>query len=747
MNRNPAAMPQQEDYFLEEETIDLRHYWRVLMRFKWGILGLGFLTALVTALVLITKDDIYEATATLLIESNQPNITTIEQLYGIEAQSREYYNTQFELLRNRLLAERVIREMNLLSHPEFVPPVEEAGFSLTGFLRGLLPVGDEGEALPVSAEVARQQLLSRVVSRFDSRLTVTPVRNTDLVNIVFESTDPRLAADLANTLANAYIENNLEQRLAATQQASAWMSERLSDLKDSLDAAEKRLQDFREAENLVDIEGSAALNIQELDELTTQNNDARRRLSEAETFYRQVQSLEGASTEELLSIPAVLNHPLLARVVSSLNDVDQQLADLSRRYGRNHPRMIALNAQKEEITRNLASQVQQVVRTIETDYRTAVDNERLTGRRLEAAKLAYQDVNRKGFELRELQREVDTNRQLYDMFFTRLRETDQADGFQAVNALIVDPAVPALSPSKPRRSLITAIALMAGLMAGVMLAFLRDMLDNTVHSPAEIEERLEATTLGIIPFAKDNLAHARNKHDKTAYLGFQIDSRSNFSEAFRTIRTGLMLSALDQPYKLIGVTSSVPNEGKTTVSVNLASVLGQMKKTLLIDADMRRPLLARSLGLDAHAPGLSNIIAGTAEVKDCIIQHKEGNFYLLPCGQMVANPLELISSNRFRNFLEKLKENFEYIVIDTPPTQAVSDALMIGSITDATVYVVKADSTPINVIKTGLNRLRYANANIIGIALNQVDTEKQSYYPYYGGYYDDYGYSGKRQEA
>lgn len=744
MKQIPMTSSQQEDFF-DEETIDLRHYWRVLMRFKWGIAGLGLLSAVTTALVMINADNIYQSSATLLIESNKPNITSIEDIYGIDTQSREYFGTQFELLKNRSLAERVIQELNLTTHPDFVSQ-EEGGFNLRAFLSAqlsslfpsLFPSDRSEAAVQANAE---QVLLSGVLNQFNGRLTISPIRGTDLVNIVFESTDPQLAADMANSLANAYIENNLEQRLASTQLASNWMSERLTGLKDALDTSEQRLQGFLETEQLVNIEGVAALNIQELDELTTQNSEARRGRSEAETVYLQIQQMQGStSTSELLSIPAVLNHPAMARVRDNMDELEQEIADLSQRYGRRHPRMIALNSQLVEVQRTLERQVQQVLGSIENDYRTAVDNERVTEQRLDQAKLEFQDVNRKGFELRELEREVDTNRQLYDMFFTRQRETDQTDDFQATNALVVDPAVPAIQPSKPNRSLMTLIALAAGLMFGVMLAFLRDMLDNTVHSPAEIEERLETTTLGVIPLAE----HAKRgaKKDHLAYLGIAEDSHSNFSESLRTIRTGIMLSSLDEPYKLIEVTSSVPNEGKTTVAINLATVLGQMKRTLLIDTDLRRPSLAKSLGVDPHAPGLTNLIAGAAELKDCIFTNKVGGFAYLAGGQVVANPLELLASKRFASLIEKLKETFDYIILDTPPTQAVSDALVLGSMADATVYVVKADSTPINVIKTGLARLRYANANIVGITLNQVDTKKQADY-YHGGYYDSYGYSGK----
>lgn len=734
MNQQFQNTHSQND-FIDEDSIDLRHYWRVLMRFKWGIAGLGLLSAIVTALIVINADNIYESSATLLIESNQPSITSIEDIYGIDAQSREYFSTQFELLKNRNLAERVIRDLDLLTNPEFIPE-EEGGFSPREFLSALLS-SQESATVTVDPE---QVLLANVLEKFNGQLTISPIRNTDLVTITFESQDPRLAADVANRLANAYIESNLEQRLESTQLASNWMSERLSGLRSTLDESEQRLQEFLETEQLVDIEGVAALNIQELDELTTQNNEARRVRAESETVYRQIQETGESSIAELLSIPAVLNHPAMERVRDNLDDVEQEIADLSQRYGRRHPRMIALNSQLVEVQRTLERQAQQVLGSIKNDYQTAVDNERLTQQRLDRAKTEFQDVNRKSFELRELTREVETDRELYDIFFTRQRETDQTDDFQATSAIVVDPAVAAIEPSKPRRSLIIAIALAAGLMLGVMLAFLRDMLDNTVHSPAEVEDRLESTTLGVIPFVKQDKKTSKNT--ELAYMGFADDSHSSFSEALRTIRTGIMLSALDKPYKLIEVTSSVPNEGKTTVSINLASVLGQMKKTLLIDADLRRPSLAKSLGMDSHTPGLTNVIAGTAELRDCIFKNEVGGFSCLVGGQIVGNPLELLSSRKFNALIEKLKESFDYIVMDTPPTQAVSDALVLGSMADATVYVVKADATPINVVKTGLSRLRYANANIVGITLNQVDTQKQASYYYHGGYYDAYGYTG-----
>lgn len=733
------------------DVIDLRHHGRALLRFRYGILGIGLLFGIVAALLMFRADDVYRSSATLMIESRQPTLPTIEDVYGLETQTREYYSTQFELLKGRNLAERVIRELGLMGKPEFALPADERsdlGEKLPAFLAegsaetAAADAPPEGEA--IDAELDEQIRMGWALDEFGRRLTIAPVRNTDLVTIHFESVNPQLAASVANTLADEFIESYLEQRLDSTRRASNWMSQRLAGLKATLDESEAKLQNFLEKEGLVNIEGVAALNIQELDELTTQHNEARRTRAEAETIWNRTQQLQSRDPIALLRMPAILNHPAIDRITNTIDTLEQQSAELSQRYGRKHPRMLALASQRTEADRALDSQLKQVLATIETDYRTAVENERVTRERLEAAKSDFQDVNGKGYALQELQREVDTNRQLYDMFFTRMREMNETDSFQAANAIVVDPAVPALEPSKPRRSLVVFLATLGGLVLGAALALARDMLDNTVHTPADIESKLDSTTLGIVPFAAAN--RSQQKQGKLAYLGYLDDMHSSFSESFRTLRTGLMLSSISRPYKLIGVTSSVPNEGKTTVSVNLASVMGQMKRTLLIDADMRRPALARSLGLRPGAPGLSDYLAGDAELQQCIYPFQQGGMDVMPAGHVSPNPLEYIGSSRFRELLGLLSERYDQVIIDTPPTQAVSDALMIGTLVDAMVYVVKADSTPVNVVRSGLARLRHANCNVIGIALNQVHPERETGY-YYGGYYDTYGYTGKPDDS
>jgi len=730
---------------VEEEVIDLRHYWRVLMRFRISIIAWTLSAAFVTAIIVSLQNDIYSAEAVLLIEGNQTQITSIQQIYGVDSQEQEYYATQHELLKNRTLAEKVIQDLNLVENREFTPEgrpifrqfLSHAAEETGRLLSFLTPWSDSSSGdQEMSAAFRDQVLLANVLSGFNRRLAIEPVRNTQLVKIRFEANDPQLAADVANQLAFVYIEDNLNQRLAATQTANNWLSERLDGLRSTLEDSELRLQEYLEQEQLlVNIGTVTSLNEQELDELTTQSIEARRRSADAEAVYRQVQQLRDRSTDELMSIPAILNHPSVQEVRENLDQINREISELSKRYGRNHPRMIALVSQQVTTDSDLSRQVRQVHASIENEYLSAQESERSSLARLDESKNQLQGINRNNFTLHELQREVETNKQLYDMFFTRIRETDETDSFQDTNAVVVDPAIAAIYPSKPRRPLIVMVATVIGLLFGLALALFKDMLDNTVKTPADVEERLHAELLGVVPLEKET----RPRQDrKLAFLGFNKTNNTGFTESLRTIRTGIALSSIENPHKVIAVTSSVMNEGKTTVAANLAAAMGQVGKTLLIDADIRKPSVANSIWLNPNPPGLSNLVADGIGVKDnCIHPWHKGGVDVLPAGQHVSNPLELLASKKFSEILDHLQGQYETIIIDTPPVNFVSDALVIGT-GKAVVYVVKSRSTSINSIQSGLSRLRNAQANIVGVVLNQVDTSKLSYYgedEYYGGYY------------
>ncbi|WP_439134701.1 GumC family protein [Pseudomaricurvus sp.] len=714
---------------VQEEMIDLRYYWRVVMQQKWNIIALAVVAVILTILMTMSMTPQYRATTTVMIESESAKVLSINDAYGLNTGNKEYFLTQFEILKSRELADRVIKRLNLDTHPLFDPRQAEKSFSLRGLVGELL-AGDEQVEAP-----GKERVLNQVRSSFMKGLSVSPIPNTQLVKIHYELSDPELAAKIANTMADVYIESYLESRLDVTRKAADWLSARLGDLKATLEQSEERLQDYRDQAELVDVQGVQTMGAEEIGQLTQRYVEAQRTRSETENIYAQVKALGAdASTSELMAVPTILRHPLVQKFREAQANADRRVAELSKRYGPKHPKMISAMSESQQANRDLYMQVSKVARGIRADYQAALQTENAFAGQLAETKKRLQNVNRKEFKLHELEREVETNRQLYDMFFTRAKETDKAGGLQTPHARIVDPALVPLNPVKPQKTLLVALAMLLSVGVGVVTALLMDALNNTIRTPDEVEDKLRAPMLGFVPATK------RNKKQKSeqAYEGFLANSRSSFAESIRTIRTGLMLSNLDVPHKVTVVTSSVSNEGKSTVALNLAEAIGQMERVLLIDADMRRPTMAVTLGLPRSAPGLSNLVAGTAELQECIHRLGESSVDVIASGMVPGNPLELLSSTRFARVLETLSEKYDRIIIDSTPTQAVSDAMVLSTMADALIYVVRADFTPVPVALKGLKRLRDLGAPLTGVVLNMVDVNKRGLYDYYGDYYNEF---------
>ena len=714
------------------DMVDLRHYWRVLMQRKWSIASLCLVFALLTALVLFSMQSVYRATNTLLIESQQANVLSIEDVYGIDSGNKEYYLTQFEILKSRELAVKVIQRLDLAAHPLFDPFQQEPLFNW----RKYIPVDVlEGQ------DLSPDELFDQVVDSFVAGLSIEPVRKTQLVKINYESTNSQLAADIANTLADVYIESHLEAKLSVTRKAADWLGDRIGDLRSNLQASERKLQEYREREQLVDVGGVRTLDANELRELTQSLVESRNLRAKLETIASQAKSVKNAKNlDQLLTMSSVLEHPLVQALKEEQARADLKVAELSKRYGPAHPTMKAAKSEASTAKKELYRQVSSVVSSIKSDYKNAVSTERSLEKQVAALKSRLQNVNRKEFKLRELEREVETNRHLYDLFLARSKETDEAGGLESVHARVVDRAVLTRTPVKPRKKLILFLTVLMSAVFGVALVFLQDSLNNTVRNLEDIEEKLKSSILGFLPLDKGN-----NSDD--VFEGFLSDPKGHFAESIRTIRTSLMLSSLDKQSKITLVTSSVPNEGKSTVSLNLAEAIAQMEKVLLIDADMRRPSLARTINLPRSTVGLSNLVEGTASLKECVHSAESSSVDIITAGVIPANPLELLSSKRFGSVLQKLAEHYDRIVIDSAPTHAVSDALVLSTFADAVVYVVKADTTPAPLAAKGLSRLAGVGAPILGVVLNQVDVKKSARYDsYYAGYYQGYGYSLDEEE-
>lgn len=735
--RNLIAQRQDAD----DDEIDLLKLWQTVWYRKWGIISLVLVITMVAILAVLAVTPIYRAAATLLIEQKGAKVVSIEQVYGLEGAGSEYLQTQFELLKSRALAERVVRQLNLTTHPEFDPRQQpEPLIDISGLLANfefnkVVPATMPGD-LEEAEALTEAEIFDQVTRDFMERITVAPQGKSQLVQVQVEMADAQTAAIAANALANGFIESQLEATMDMSMTATNWMNSRLGELRTKLKDSEDRLQAFREAENLVDVDGVATISAAELSLTGDRMIDARRQRAEAESQYRQVQAMRGGGWERLATIPAVLGHPLIQQFKAEQAKAQAKVEELSKRYGPRHPAMTAARSELSAAEGSLKGQVEQIVAGIERNYQLAMANENSLQASFNANKSQIQEISRKEFQLRELQREVDGNRALYDTFMTRLKETAATADLETANARVVDPATVPTEPVKPKKALIVAIAALLALFAGVGLTLLLDALNNTFKSTEEIENRLNIPVLGILPQMK------LQERSELARM-FTTDKDKSFSESIRTIRTGVVLSGIDHPHKLMVITSSIPGEGKSTVSVNLAFALGQMERVLLIDADLRRPTLAKSFGFPVGTPGLANLIAGTARLDECV-QHVDG-IDMLSAGTVPPNPLELLSSPRFAKALDVLKSKYDRIIIDSPPTQAVSDAIVLSTFADSLLYVVKSASTHIPLVEKGVGQLLQNNAPVKGIVLNQVDIKKAKRYGYsYGGYYDYYGYSNAK---
>lgn len=742
MNAQIPARPWLARSQADDDETDLQQLWRTLWRRKWSILSLVVVAVTLAIFAVLGITPVYRAGATLMIEEKQAKVVSIEQIYGLDGSGSGYLQTQFELLKSRALAERVVRELSLTSHPEFDPRQQpEPLLDIRGLFAvalGKIAPGPQPEDQEESPESAELRIFGEVTRALMARINIEPMGKSQMVRVQVDMADARLAARAANALATGFIESQMEATMKMSATATAWMNSRLGELHNELKEAEERLQAFREKENLVDVGGVATISAAELSATSDRMIDARRQRAEAESLYRQVQASRGAGWEHLASIPAVLGDPLIQQFKANEAQARAKVEELAKRYGPRHPAMEAAQTELAAASASLHGQVEQVVAGIQRNYQIAIANEGSLRASVETNKAQIQNISRKEFRVRELQREVEANRALYETFRTRLKETTATADLETANARVVDMASVPSIPIKPKKSLIVAMAGLLALFAGIGITLLLDALNNTFKSTEDVENKLYMPVLGILPLIRNK------QRSQLAHL-YGDNEEKTFSEAIRTIRTGVILSGMDRPHRVLVITSSIPNEGKSTVASNLAFALGQMERILLIDADLRRPTLAKNFAFPLGTPGLANLIAGTARLDECI-RHVDG-IDMIAAGAVPPNPLELLSSPRFAKVIEVLKSKYERIVIDSPPTQAVSDATILATQANALIYVIKSEATPIPLAQKGIGQLLQSNTPITGVVLNQVDVQKAHRHGYsYGGYYDYYGYS-KNQQA
>ncbi|OEE51833.1 capsular biosynthesis protein CpsD [Enterovibrio norvegicus] len=720
----------------EPSGLDLKRYLGVIARYWIPITAFVVIVTFISTLLILMIKPVYRATATLLIEAQASNAISIEEVYALDTSKKEYYQTQFEILRSNHIAESVIDELGLGQLREFNNSVGQptgrdkllSVLKNIPLLGGYLPVASQPSEDP-NSDAAKQAVLLK----FKSHMSIEPIRNTQLVKIHFGSADPMLAAKMANAIGQAYIESNLEAKLVATQTASIWINERLGGLKDTLADAETALTQFLKREGLIELSDIDELAGTELTNLTIRVSEAKERRVAAESLFSLLQN-KGATGDGLLSVPEISNHPQVRDVKNAETDAERKVSEMSKRYGPKHDKMIQARAQLTAVQNRANTVIRELARGIEKELSSARKNEKALTAELNVKKGEYQNISSKRAQYDSLKRDVESSRQLYEIFLNREKETNATSDFQDVQARFTDTAKTPQNPYLPKTSKLIVISAAFAALLGIVCAFLADAYRNTIEKPDDIEEKLGLQHLGFLPRVKAR----RFKNTPLDHTLYYDPDATLFSESVRTIRTSILLTLTNSKRNVLSVTSSLPSEGKTTVALNLAQSLAKMERTLLIDCDLRMPAIGQRYGLPKNQPGLTNFLVMGTDVTECIFHDDVSQLDVLPAGLLPPNPQELLSSPKFATLLEQLKLTYDRIVLDTPPIHVVSDSLILGRLAGGMILVVKAEVTTEKQINHSVGQLVRHDIPVDGVVLNQLSSKyAEEKYKLHYGYYNN----------
>lgn len=716
-----------------EAELNLRKLWLSVWLRKWPILAFMLVASLLAILATTWMTPLYRAGATLLVQSDVAKLLAIEQVDSNEALSSDYLQTEIELLKSRVLAERVVRQLDLVNHPEFAEAQQPASEVLSALAHRFSQLFNSvQEAAKPDGEGEKR--FDKATEKLMAAITVNPRGKSQVVAVEVLLADPYAAMLAANALVDGYIAGKFEASVATSATATVWMDRRLDELRQKLQESENRLQAYRESEGLVDLQGIATITATELTLTSDRLINARRQRAEAESQYRQVELMKTSGLDGLASVPAVLSDPVIQQFKATKAQAAARVDEVSQRYGPGHPELIAAKAELDASTASLKTQVDQVVAGIERNYQLTIANEESQQAQFDSNKHQIQDLSSKEFRVRELALEVEANRALYDTFLVRLKETAATADQNNVNVEVVDRAMVPEQPVKPNKPLIVAVVALMALFLGAGTGVVKDVLNDTFSTTEAIEKKLNIPVLGIVPLVP------KARREQLAHM-YSEDTDRLFTETIRTIRTKLEMANTDHHRQVIVVTSALPGEGKSVLSANLAHALANMGKVLLIDADLRKPTLAKNFSLPEGRLGVTDIVEDRASLEGCITTINGVD--IVGAGTAVRDPLSLLASSQFTLMIEELKARYDRIVVDSPPTQGVSDVMVLAAQADTLVFVVRSEVTPIIEVERGIAQLEQNATTVDWVILNQVDIRKAERQGYrYSSYYDYYQYGG-----
>ncbi|MBI9089261.1 MAG: polysaccharide biosynthesis tyrosine autokinase [Desulfobacterium sp.] len=718
---------------MDEKEIHLRDYFRIVNKRRNTVFTFFIITFTLVVIATFTATPIYRAATKVMVERNTS--TALGGGYRYTPYDPEFLETQYQIIKSVAVTQKVVQGFN-------VEKIYDTFFSKEGskqsvmatsvsWLKGLYSsfkemIGIE-EFAPESQTpdndpipLTKTEQLEHVIQ---GGIDVQPVQNSRVVEISFMSDNPALAMKISNSIARAYIDKLLDMRMETSSYSIRWMTKKSEAQRIKLEDSERDLNKYQKDNDIITIEDRMTVLPERLSELSRRLTKSETDKKELGAVYNQIKSI---NRNDLETIPAIADNLSIDSIKKQIITSEQKISELSKKYGRKHPTMISAKDELKGLQGKKKSEIRKAVQTIENQFQLAISNENNLRTLLNETKFEATTLNEKYIQLKILKREVETNRYLYDALVKKMKEKGLTEENSSVNVWVIEKAVLpqfAASPNKKRNLL---LAIILGIFGGVGLAFFLEYLDNTVKSPEDIEERYDIPVIGTIGLFK-------NKKE-TVVETILKQSSSPLSENFKSLRTSVFLSSADRPPKTLLVTSMSPGEGKSSVSASFAATVAETgKKTLLIDADMRRPVQHNNFRIE-NTSGLSLFLAGVSS-KNLIHKGSVQNLDIISSGPIPPNPSELLSSDRIVKMMKKLYQTYDMIIIDSPPLISVSDALILSKYVEGTLIVSSAGSTTYEMLNKGLKLFNENNTNLTGMVINKFDAKKSGYYYGYGDYY------------
>ena len=723
-----------------DDEIHLRDYLDVLVRRKWVVIIVLLVTFFSVALYTFTRTPLFLAKGVIKVSSQGANVTKFENVETNIVKMKEFQQTQVKLLQSEQLAGRVITKLKLDENPLFNPFLaeEEAAGSIGSQIKGILRAvknfirfQDDQKALQQLSEEAQQQIVyEKVLKSFQESFEVSPVRNSELIEISFESPESQLSARIVNTAMQEFLNMQMDSQMDIAKTAGKFLEKKIIAAQVKLEKSEKDLTEFSRRVGLVSLDPKLNLVMKQLEELNDALAKARTERINREATYQQ------AISENSMNLPQILNDPLIQELKTQYATLQAEYQDLSITFKPAYPKMQQLAAKMKDIADRIEAEKQRIIDSIKNEYETALKKEQYLTARAEEQKKRAIDLNDKATQYKILLREVDTNKSIYQSLLQRSKEIDATLGADALNIQIVDSARPPIIPYKPKIARNLLLGLLVGLFGGIGVAFIQEYLDNTIKNPDELVERFHIPVLGLIPFDKEN-----SEDKKLLALKFYYEPRAPMTESIRTAMTSVELSSSENPPRTILVTSVLAGAGKSTFSSNAAlSYLSSGERCLLIDVDLRKASLHHIYADGEKGKGLSNVLTGTESLKNVIRKTEFEGLDFISSGPLPPNPAELLASKRMRQLLGIVSKQYDHVILDGPPFQGFAEILVLSNMVDGVILITVEGETPREGVRHFRKSVLNVGGSILGAIINKAG-RKKGYGSYGYGSYKYYSYN------